>query len=228
MPKEVRVEFKVKNNLLYTKMQECGIESVAELCRQLDAEVKQVLVGQLMNMKKPARKKNGEWLDIVLDISELLRCLPEDIFSPDQQNLALETNRATAEIGFDEMQQLGRPKVAELPPEALLLATELKQAIKDLLDGLNEQQRYVLIKRFGLDGEEPQTLAQVGEHLNLSKARISNIEHKALRLLRHPTCVSKIIDAGLDDETVESRSGYKKGKILFSDELMQALRCVSR
>ena len=38
--------------------------------------------------------------------------------------------------------------------------------------------------RYGLDGNEPMTLQQVGDYYMVSRERIRQIEHKALRRLR--------------------------------------------
>ena len=43
----------------------------------------------------------------------------------------------------------------------------------------------VLIRRFGLDGNPPQTLEAIGVHYDLTRERIRQVEAKAIRLLRH-------------------------------------------
>lgn len=46
--------------------------------------------------------------------------------------------------------------------------------------GLNEKELKVIYYRFGLDGEEPRTLSQIGKILNLSRERVRNIQNKVL------------------------------------------------
>ncbi len=55
------------------------------------------------------------------------------------------------------------------------------------LSHLNEQEREVLALRFGLDGHDRHTLADIGRHLDVSRERIRQVELKALRKLRHLT-----------------------------------------
>ena len=43
----------------------------------------------------------------------------------------------------------------------------------------------IVRRRFGLDGDEPETLLQIGESMNLSRERIRQLEKKALTILRH-------------------------------------------
>jgi RNA polymerase primary sigma factor len=62
----------------------------------------------------------------------------------------------------------------------LLRAHELAEA----LDGLNPRMRRVLSLRFGLDGEKPQTLEEVGSELGITRERVRQLESRALRELR--------------------------------------------
>src|SRR5437762_2364309 len=61
-----------------------------------------------------------------------------------------------------------------------LRRTELAEAM--LL--LNPRMRRVLALRFGLDGEHPQTLEQVGAGLGITRERVRQLESRALRELR--------------------------------------------
>jgi RNA polymerase primary sigma factor len=61
-----------------------------------------------------------------------------------------------------------------------LRAAELTQA----LNSLAPRMRLVLARRFGLDGETPQTLEQVGASLGITRERVRQLESRALRELR--------------------------------------------
>ena len=52
------------------------------------------------------------------------------------------------------------------------------------LDQLNPRMRRVLSLRFGLDGEPPQTLEEVGSQLGITRERVRQLETRALRELR--------------------------------------------
>ena len=52
------------------------------------------------------------------------------------------------------------------------------------LDNLNPRMRRVLALRFGLDGELPQTLEEVGTQLGITRERVRQLETRALRELR--------------------------------------------
>ena len=59
--------------------------------------------------------------------------------------------------------------------------------IEAALDALDEREKIILILRFGLGGEEPQTLEQIGEHFGLTRERIRQMQNRALAKLRHPS-----------------------------------------
>ncbi len=59
--------------------------------------------------------------------------------------------------------------------------------IEAALEALDERERLILILRFGLNGEEPQTLEEIGKHFNLTRERIRQMQNRALAKLRHPS-----------------------------------------
>ncbi|HWH55622.1 MAG TPA: sigma-70 family RNA polymerase sigma factor [Gaiellaceae bacterium] len=56
--------------------------------------------------------------------------------------------------------------------------------LADALNSLNPRMRLVLARRFGLDGETPQTLEEVGHSLGITRERVRQLESRALRELR--------------------------------------------
>ena len=61
-----------------------------------------------------------------------------------------------------------------------LRKTELAQALQHL----NPRMRHVLALRFGLDGQTPKTLEEVGVGLGITRERVRQLESRALRELR--------------------------------------------
>jgi RNA polymerase primary sigma factor len=72
---------------------------------------------------------------------------------------------------------------ARRPDAALIESDEVRQVLA-LLGRLGERQATVLRLRFGLDGEEPRTLKEIGERLGLTRERVRQIEREALSALR--------------------------------------------
>jgi len=68
--------------------------------------------------------------------------------------------------------------------ELELMKTSFARHVQSMVDGLDEKEREVLRLRFGLDGDEPRTLQEIGDSLGLSRERIRQIESKAKEKLR--------------------------------------------
>lgn len=54
------------------------------------------------------------------------------------------------------------------------------------LKALDPRELYVIVRRFGLDGEPVDKLADIGQSLDLSREAVRQIESKALAKLQHP------------------------------------------
>ena len=69
-------------------------------------------------------------------------------------------------------------------PEDALYTERFNEALEACISELNEKQREVLCRRFGLDGFERQTLEQVGKAVGLTRERVRQIQMTALKSLR--------------------------------------------
>ena len=90
------------------------------------------------------------------------------------------------EAGDADLGDVVEDRGAESPFEAAAIAL-LPDEISRLLGPLEEREREILMLRFGLDRGEPRTLEEVGEHFNLTRERIRQIEARAMSKLRHPS-----------------------------------------
>jgi RNA polymerase sigma factor (sigma-70 family) len=88
--------------------------------------------------------------------------------------------------GDAELGDLVQDRSAESPFEVAATAM-LPEEILRLLSPLDEREREIVKLRFGLDRGEPRTLEEVGEHFNLTRERIRQIEARAMSKLRHPS-----------------------------------------
>lgn len=65
------------------------------------------------------------------------------------------------------------------PAEAELIRRTMTEHVRRALEELDEKERQVIALRYGLDGEEPKTLQQIGDRLHLSRERVRQIEARA-------------------------------------------------
>jgi RNA polymerase nonessential primary-like sigma factor len=69
-------------------------------------------------------------------------------------------------------------------PDLMLEQSEMKDRVQEWLHRLNEKQRYIIEKRYGLNGYEIQTLEQLATTLELTRERVRQIQLEALQTLR--------------------------------------------
>jgi RNA polymerase primary sigma factor len=65
-------------------------------------------------------------------------------------------------------------------PEAQMMHSDDLHQVLHLLDNLDNREATVLRLRFGLSGQEPMTLKEIGECLDLTRERVRQIEREAL------------------------------------------------
>lgn len=89
--------------------------------------------------------------------------------------------RSEGAIGDDDDSQLN--ELAADPAEGVEAAFETKDELVDVLrrlEQLEPRERTIVRLRFGLDGEEPMTLKQVGDRVGLTREWVRKLEEKAL------------------------------------------------
>jgi RNA polymerase primary sigma factor len=108
-----------------------------------------------------------------------------------QEPLSLETP-----VGSEENSYLGDFIEDDSMPGPVDSASRqlLKEQMDEILDGLSERERKVLIMRFGLEDGVTRTLEDVGKEFSVTRERVRQIEAKALRKLRHPLRSRKLRD----------------------------------
>ncbi len=79
-------------------------------------------------------------------------------------------------------------------PEAKTQSSLLKIQVNALLKKLSEKERKIIVQRFGIDGNKPKTLEEIGNELGFSKERIRQIEGNALKKLRYSENINHFKD----------------------------------
>ncbi len=126
----------------------------------------------------PSRAEIAEEMEIPLEeLDSLLR-------------QALTTSSLDAPVNGDEGRSFLGDLIADSSLEEPLDKVEQRIHQEQLgrwLSHLSEQEQHVLRLRFGLEGNERHTLAEIGRLLEVSRERVRQVELKALRKLRNLT-----------------------------------------
>ena len=125
--------------------------------------------------REPLPEEIAEKMDIPVErVREIMKIAQEPV--------SLETP-----IGEEEDSHLGdfiEDSEAIAPDDAASFIL-LKEQIEDVFSCLTDRERKVLYLRFGLKDGRPRTLEEVGQHFNVTRERIRQIEGKALSKLRN-------------------------------------------
>lgn len=78
-------------------------------------------------------------------------------------------------------------------PEAVVVSSMMLSALRTYgLAALDPRELFVIVRRFGLDGEPAEKLAGIGETLGLSREAVRQIEARAVGKIQHPMVLRKI------------------------------------
>ena len=120
---------------------------------------------------------------------ELMSAVTTGVFSRRKVELA-----APEIISLTEAQSLRLTYDGETSLIEEVTKAQLTEDIKEVLLTLEPREAHLLELRFGLNNGRSHTLEEVGKAFNLSRARIHEIESRALRKLRHPSRARRLKD----------------------------------
>jgi RNA polymerase primary sigma factor len=103
-----------------------------------------------------------------------------DLLALIEDPISLETPVGDGESIYSDLIEDENAELPEDTTAEVMRSTELAKA----LSRLNPRMRLVISRRFGLDGQPPQTLEQVGSELGITRERVRQLESRALRELR--------------------------------------------
>jgi RNA polymerase primary sigma factor len=99
-------------------------------------------------------------------------------------------------VGDEEESEFGHfitDETQPLPDEACEVSLR-KETLSRILGSLSPRERRVLEMRYGLDGQMPKTLDEVGRTFNVTRERIRQIENQSLKKLRALTDANSLKD----------------------------------
>ncbi len=115
----------------------------------------------------------------------------EDILRVARIHLSLESpiNRDEEDATFLDFMESTTPSAEEEALKASLAAE-----VRRLLKQLTPREEFIIRRRFGIDGEGPMTLEEIGKILGVSRERVRQIEARALQKLRRLASARRLED----------------------------------
>lgn len=167
--------------------------------------IRQTIERAIMNQTRTIRLPIHVLRELNLYLSTARELMKKQDHEPSYHEIAAALNRSTDDV--KKMMELnehmisldmqvpgenaiGKPLVdaladkSAIDPAELLSNERLQECLQQCLIALNEKQREVLCRRFGLEGYERQTLEEVGKAVGLTRERVRQIQMNALKTLR--------------------------------------------
>lgn len=123
----------------------------------------------------------------VEEVAEEMKANPEDM----EMVLRLSQRPVSLETPCDDQEPDRR--LGDLLPDDTLRAFDdvlsegdLRDEIQSAMDALTRSEARVLRMYYGLDGQDPMTLEEIGTYVGRTRERVRQIKEKALQKLRHP------------------------------------------
>ncbi len=127
------------------------------------------------------------------ELSEATNISPEDIeevLMASKSSLSLDNY-----VGNDEDKTfLESLEDEDSNVENAIIAKTLKYAIDEIITSLDPREAEIIIKRYGFNGEQPQTLEELGESMGVTRERIRQLENRALDKLRKKALKKRLND----------------------------------
>ena len=159
--------------------------AIADQARTIRVPVHAVETINKLNRIQRELLQQGGREPTVAEIAAALGVSPgkvREIQKSNQEPVSLETP-----VGDDDESELGdfiEDEDADQPLEVVFREIRREELFR-VLDSLPERDRKVLELRFGLKGERPRTLEEVGERFGVTRERIRQVEAKTLNRLKN-------------------------------------------
>ena len=158
--------------------------AIAEVGRILDIPAHVGIAANKVHRSRQALELQHDHIptaeEIALDTEVDVRLVQRALHIPQVDSLERRIGESETELG----NMLEDKNVSS--PVDVITRRELASTIAVVLSTLRPREEKVLRLRFGLGGEEPHTLEEVGALLGVSRERVRQIEAKALQKVRHP------------------------------------------
>jgi RNA polymerase primary sigma factor len=130
----------------------------------------------------------------IAEIGAMLEMEPDhvrEMINISREMVSLDAQVAASDSGKNSVGDFIEDERYAAPEEAALNAS-MKNDINGVLETLKPNEAKVLRLRYGLDGDKPMSLKEVGDVCNLTKERIRQIEKHAIVRMQHPARLTKL------------------------------------
>ena len=141
----------------------------------------------LRDISKATQRLGGEHRDVtVAEIAESLGVAEAEVLETMLKGRPEASLDRTFEEGDDRNLLNSIPDESADRADESMLDQDTRTQIESVLETLDQRERYIVRCYYGLDGEEPLTLEQIGVTMKLTRERVRQLKERALGRLRDP------------------------------------------
>src|SRR5574344_1751118 len=170
------------------------LKSICEKSRAIRLPLNRA--NELVQIEKARKIVSGDKTEEqeISEIGVLLNMEPahvREMINISREMVSLDAQVDSSDSGKNTMGDFVEDTRYAAPEEAALTAS-MKRDINGVLETLKPNEAKVLRLRYGLDGDKPMSLKEVGDVCNLTKERIRQIEKRAIVRMQHPARMTKL------------------------------------
>ncbi len=174
-------------------IRQAATRAIADQARTIRIPVHMIeTINKLMRVQKKLIQTLGRE-PTEKEIADEMDLKPEDVQKV--RRMAQQPISLQSKVGDNDDAKYGDfiPDTTAENPSEQTAYSMLRESLTETLKTLSDRERQVLDYRFGLTDGFSRTLEEVGRQFNVTRERIRQIEAKALRKLRHPSRLRKLV-----------------------------------
>jgi RNA polymerase sigma factor (sigma-70 family) len=192
--KDYRIKITIRNDRLLSAIEKAGYRSARQFALHNAMEPEKV--GRLIRGVEKPIDKHGHITKSCQNILSLLNKNLEDCFTKRQlegfKNTTFETK-----IEEKDLKKLINPIKSH---EVKVIEQDVQLSLNEVFSKyLTPREEKVLRMRFGIGLDTDYSYEEIGLEFHVTRERVKQIAERALRKLKHPNAVSKLISTGFHD-----------------------------
>jgi len=190
--KDYKLTVKVRNNRILKAIEEVGGTQGGKWCQENGLEY--VSVNNLINMTCSPLSASGALSKTAARLCEVLIKSPDDLWS-NEQIYPLEKNFSEMEMDYHQIMALMPPdQQCYLSDFSGIEQEQTTKLVASVVSKLTKREQQVVRMRY----YENKTLEECAKELDISSARVMQIESRALKKMRHPSLGDILRNGAID------------------------------
>jgi RNA polymerase primary sigma factor len=166
-------------------IRQCILQALAEQSRVVRLPLNRVSTLNKLNRTFSSLEQKFQRDPSPEEIAEVMEIAPEEIFETVQMGNRQVSIDAPFRSGEDgDMLDILEDE-SEESPDSMLIHSSLSEDVQRSISTLTKREADVILRYYGLNGNQAMSLEEIGEHLNITRERVRQIKEKSLRRLRH-------------------------------------------